>query len=220
MSSPVARFAKTVLQAWYSPSRFLWRLPVQAVALTFDDGPDPVFTPRLLDMLKRHNVTATFFVIGEKAAKHPALMRRIAQEGHVLGGHAMYHDEIPNRASNELAADLERCRRVIFDTSGTDTILFRPPRGRVDLGSIQQVCRLGYCMVHWTRTYSDYQRDGVQSLLERFDTFPPQPGDIVLLHDHNAYTVAALDQRLALWKITLKFISLPQSRVITRSSGR
>lgn len=192
---------KALLQQRYSPRRFLWRLPAAdaVVALTFDDGPDPVHTPAVLDLLASHGIKATFFVIGEKVQKHPGLIRRMVAEGHGIGGHTWSHREIIRQPPLELAADLHLCRQVIHNISGVDTTLFRPPKGLVDLASIHQVCKLGYCLVHWTKTYGDYRRDGAELLIARFRKDPPVARDIVLLHDHNKDTIAALSTQIPEW---------------------
>lgn len=201
MTLSLRNAGKTILQALYSPRRFLWRLPAAqaAVALTFDDGPDPVHTPAMLDLLAAHGIKATFFVIGETAQRQPGLIRRIVAEGHGIGGHTWSHREITGLSPHELAADLQRCRQLIHEISGRDTVLFRPPRGRVDLASIYHVCKFGYCLVHWTRTYGDYQRDGAQCLMARMRRAPPVARDIALLHDHNDDTIAALRTLIPEW---------------------
>jgi peptidoglycan/xylan/chitin deacetylase (PgdA/CDA1 family) len=201
MGLPFRNIGKILLQRAYSPQRFLWRLPAtqQGVALTFDDGPDPVHTPAVLDLLKSHGIKATFFVIGEKAEQHPELIRRIAEEGHAIGGHTWSHLEIVGRTREMLASDLRRCREFFAKSGGSDSVLFRPPRGKVDPASIHRVCTLGYCLTHWTKTYSDYQQDGVEPLIARFRKNPPAARDIVLLHDHNAHTVAALAAMIPEW---------------------
>jgi peptidoglycan/xylan/chitin deacetylase (PgdA/CDA1 family) len=193
--------SKTLFQRFYSPSRFVWRLSARqpVVALTFDDGPDPVHTPIMLDLLARHGIKATFFLIGEKAEKYPELVRRMAEEGHGIGGHTWSHREIVGQSRDMLAADLGRCRQLVRDISGVDSVLFRPPRGKVDLASIHHVCTLGYCLAHWTKTYSDYQCDGADRLIERFRKNKPVARDIVLLHDHNEHTIAALATLIPEW---------------------
>ena len=201
MALTIRDIGKSVLQRVYSPSRFVWRLPARqaVVALTFDDGPDPVYTPAMLDLLARHGIKATFFLIGEKVQQYPELVRRRAAEGHAIGGHTWSHREIVGQSREELADDLGRCRQLVREVSGVDSVLFRPPRGRVDLPSIHQVCTLGYCLAHWTKTYSDYQRDGVERLIARFRNNKPAARDIVLLHDHNEHTVAALATLIPEW---------------------
>jgi peptidoglycan-N-acetylglucosamine deacetylase len=200
MNPWIRNAGKTLLQKVYSPRRFLWRLPANqsAVALTFDDGPHPVDTPALLDLLLAHNIKATFFLIGEKVAAQPDVVRRIASEGHTMGGHTWRHQEVVGLSVADLQQELVACRTVIRDVSGVDTELFRPPRGRLDFRSIRQIAALGYCLVHWTKTYSDYKRDGTARLAARFHEDPPVSRDIILLHDQED-TVTALAGVIPEW---------------------
>jgi peptidoglycan/xylan/chitin deacetylase (PgdA/CDA1 family) len=212
MTLSISQAAKAVLQQLYTPGRFLWRLPSAqtTVALTFDDGPDPLHTPAVLDVLAAFGVKATFFLVGEKAAKHPELVQRMAQEGHQIGGHTWAHREIVGMTNAELDLELTRCRDIIAKASGIDSRLFRPPRGRVDLASIRRVCGQGYCLVHWTKTYSDYKKDGIENLLRRFRGNRPVARDIVLLHDHNEDTVAAMRTLIPEWQAAgITFSALP-----------
>jgi peptidoglycan-N-acetylglucosamine deacetylase len=177
-------------------------LPVgaRALALTFDDGPDPEYTPAVLRLLAELDIKATFFLIGRNVVQHPDLVRRIASEGHALGGHTFDHREIVSLAPPELAREMETCRSAIQDAAKVDTRLFRPPRGRMSLASVRRVTALGYRTVHWTRTYSDYQRDGTAALTRRMMEQAAQPRDIVLLHDHNPHTIEALATAVPHWK--------------------
>ena len=203
--------AKDLLQKLIFRRRFTWRLSSDTVdaALTFDDGPHPEFTPTLLDVLGDSGVKATFFVVGDKVDKHPEVVRRIAADGHGLGNHTFQHREIVGMSRAEVDVELARGRQSIRDACGVDTWLFRPPRGRLDLSSLRAATGLGYHVVHWTRTYSDYQCDGLQALLGRFAQRPVQPRDIVLLHDHNEHTVAAMKHLLPRWRADgLSFRSL------------
>lgn len=193
--------AKEALRA-YLRGQFQWRLPAgsRAIALTFDDGPDPEYTPGVLRLLADLGIQATFFLVGRNAARFPELVRRIADGGHALGGHTFDHREIVSLAPAELEREMETCRRAIQDASQVDTRLFRPPRGRMNLASVRRVTALGYRTVHWTRTYSDYQRDGTAALTRRMMQQAAQPRDIVLLHDHNPHTIEALATMVPHWK--------------------
>ncbi|MEP6501842.1 MAG: polysaccharide deacetylase family protein [Betaproteobacteria bacterium] len=202
MLALVRSLSKDLLQQAVFPGRFLWRMPKAdgAVALTFDDGPHPEHTPAMLDELARAGAQATFFVVGREVEKYPELARRIVAEGHGIGGHSYDHTVITTLDSAALVADLAHCRRVIREATGLDTWLFRPPKGEVSLASIRTVCRAGYTMVHWTRTYSDYRQDGTDALIKRIDAAPPIAGDVLLFHDHNVHTTEALAAKLPLWK--------------------
>lgn len=202
MHSAIRNIGKNALQRFYSPHRFLWRLPDsdRRVALTFDDGPHPVYTPMLLDVLATAEIKATFFLIGENVKCHPRLVRRMVEEGHGIGGHTVAHREVTGLSKGELLSDLEQCRSLLRDASGADSILFRPPRGKLDRASVHCICGGGYCLVHWTKTYSDYQQDGAEPLMARMRADPPAPRDVVLLHDHNAHTVEALSRLIPEWR--------------------
>ena len=192
--------SKDLLQQVVFPGRFLWRMPKPAIALTFDDGPHPEHTPAMLDALARAGVHATFFVVGREVEKYPEVARRIVAEGHGIGGHSYDHTVITTLDAAALVDDLGHCRRVIRDATGLDSGLMRPPKGEVSIRSIRTVCQAGYTLVHWTRTYSDYKQDGVAALTGRLDAHPPVPGDVLLFHDHNAFTVQALASRLPQWQ--------------------
>lgn len=100
----------------------------RVVALTFDDGPDPEQTPRVLDTLRAHGVRATFFLIGSKAELHPEIVRRMAAEGHAIGIHTWSHTPgFPMLRSGAMAADILRCRESLREITGVETDLFRPP---------------------------------------------------------------------------------------------
>ena len=210
MRDLVRNASKSLLQHVLLPRSFVWRVPRAAgVALTFDDGPDPAFTPALLDLLREVGVRATFFLIGSKVQAQPGLAARIVAEGHALGCHGFDHRVITAMSRAELGADLERCRAAILSASGIDTYLFRPPRGEVNVASIRGVHSHGYRLVHWGLTYSDYRQDGLDPLLDRMTARAPRPGDVVLLHDNNAYTLQALSRMLPRWKDAgLDFVNL------------
>jgi peptidoglycan-N-acetylglucosamine deacetylase len=203
--------SKELLQRVVLPGGFVWRLarPTRDVALTFDDGPHPQYTAAVLDMLARHKVKATFFMVGHNVDKYPELVRRMVAEGHSVGGHSYDHTVITTQTPEALDADLRRCREAIQRAAQVDSNLFRPPKGEVNFVSIRRVCQLGYRLVHWTKTHADYQQDGVEPLLARMNAQPPVGGDILLFHDHNPNTVAALEQQIPRWQSAgLSFASL------------
>src|SRR5476649_2886539 len=106
MLALLRRLSKDVFQSVLFPGRFVWRLPNRsgAVALTFDDGPHPVHTPAMLDMLAQSGVRATFFVIGREVEKYPEIARRIVDEGHGIGGHSQEHNVITTLSRTALVA--------------------------------------------------------------------------------------------------------------------
>jgi peptidoglycan/xylan/chitin deacetylase (PgdA/CDA1 family) len=200
---------KEAIQACLCPHGFLWRLPANAgCALTFDDGPDPEHTPRILDLLHEHDIRATFFVLGRRVREAPWVLRRLAEEGHAIGSHTYSHSELPKLTRDELWRELNETRRAIFDLTGIDTALLRPPRGRVSMRSLLILNRWGYHIVHWSKTYSDYLRDGCEPLLRRIHSRTLVSGDIALFHDNNDYTLEALRVMLPQWRHALRFVAL------------
>ncbi len=157
----------------------------RAVALTFDDGPDPAVTPRVLDALKELGVHATFFVIGERARAHPELVRRIADEGHLIGNHSWNHAALPFRTRNSITADLTRTQDAIELACGVRPTWFRPPYGLRDPRVLDVARELGLRTTLWSSSPRDWQDPGVDTLIERTLSVI-EPGDIVLLHDGSA----------------------------------
>jgi len=195
--------SKEFLQTAYLRGSFLWRLPVgaqNAVSLTFDDGPDPVYTPAILEVLARYDAKATFFMIGSNVERYPDLAREVVRQGHAVGGHTYNHKVIVTLPRPELADELACCRRAILNATGVDTRLFRPPRGQVSFASVRLVAQLGYKLVHWSKTYSDYRCDGTSGLLHRMNEDPAMNRDILLFHDTNPYTVEALSSIIPAWQ--------------------
>jgi len=151
----------------------------RVAALTFDDGPHPVFTPRLLDLLRRHEARATFFLVGDSARAHPHLVQRIAREGHAIGNHSWDHPAFPRIPGRERRRQLRLCGDAI---APYDTRLFRPPYGEHTLAVRVDAMRCGYDVVRWSLDVGDWweprESDIAQHLTEGI-----QPGSVVLLHD-------------------------------------
>jgi peptidoglycan/xylan/chitin deacetylase (PgdA/CDA1 family) len=149
------------------------------VALTFDDGPDPVSTPLLLDLLKRYHAHGTFFTVGASVQRYPELIRRMADEGHALGSHSWDHSAFPLLSGTERRRQLRACERAL---GRFNRRLFRPPYGEQTLASRLDAWWLGVDVVGWSVTSEDwYESDAptiADVLLKRIG-----PGDVVLLHD-------------------------------------
>lgn len=157
----------------------------RAVALTFDDGPDPVVTPRVLDALASLGVRATFFLIGERAERHPDLVRRIVAEGHLVANHSWDHAALPLRASSTIVADLTRTQDAIERACGVRPSWFRPPYGLRDPRVLEAARELGLRTSLWSVSPRDWQDPGPEAVVER-TLSAIEPGDIVLLHDGSA----------------------------------
>ena len=167
------------LRARLCGSTMAVRTAEAAIALTFDDGPDPASTPAVLEALARHGMKATFFMVGARAARHPELVARVADAGHEIGNHSWDHPSLPTLGVRAVARQLGRTRAVLAPRGGT---LMRPPYGHQSLGSHLVARGLGYRVVIWNVVATDWLADDAATLagrvLER-----AAPGAIVLLHD-------------------------------------
>ncbi|MFC4148984.1 bifunctional polysaccharide deacetylase/glycosyltransferase family 2 protein [Micromonospora mangrovi] len=181
------------------------RLPARTVALTFDDGPDPRWTPQVLDVLRRHHAHATFFVVGARVDEHPELVRRILAEGHELGSHTFTHADVTAVPPWRAAAELSWTRSAIAGATGREVTLFRPPYSSTvqsltapQYEALRSAAGTGHVAVLADRDARDWQRPGVPAIV-RAATPQGGAGAVVLLHDgggDRAQTVAALDQLL------------------------
>jgi len=154
------------------------------VALTFDDGPHPETTRRVLAILREHGVTATFFVLGEKARAHPDVVREIVQAGHGLGLHGYTDDRLYSlRSSARVAADLENARAALHDAAGIATALFRPPVGFVSHAVALAADRAGLTLVGFSaRTRDGSPHAEPQAVLARAERALSN-GAVLVLHD-------------------------------------
>lgn len=202
------------------------------VALTFDDGPDPQWTPRILDILKQENVPAAFFIIGANGQSNPELVRRIVAEGHDIGNHTFTHPnlgEIPGRITE---FELTATQRLIESLTGRSTILLRPPyfgdaepTTPDEVSPIVRASKLNYITVglrvdpdDWAKTTSDeIVRKTVEGITS---TNPDVRGQIVLLHDgggDRSQTVAALPRLInELRDKGYRFVSVTELMGMTR----
>jgi peptidoglycan/xylan/chitin deacetylase (PgdA/CDA1 family) len=152
------------------------------VALTFDDGPRPGSTDRVLDVLAALDVRATFFCVGRNAERHPGLVRRARQEGHAVGSHSLTHPDPEVTPLLALAADYARGRAAVEDALGEPVPLFRPPRGYLDLPRAAQLRLRRTAPSLWSVDPQDWHPDaGRAGIVEVAGQ--AAGGDVVLLHD-------------------------------------
>jgi peptidoglycan/xylan/chitin deacetylase (PgdA/CDA1 family) len=168
---------------------YIVRGPVHggSVCLTFDDGPDPEHTPRLLDVLGRYRVPATFFVIGEKAQRHPEIVRRIAAEGHVVGHHSFHHTEPMRTSARQLLAEVRQTRELLGTLLDEPPSLFRPPYGALTWAKLWGLWRAGQTVVLWSVDPKDYACGSADEVRDRLRRQPPRSGDVILMHDNRPY---------------------------------
>ena len=138
-----SRVARSGVEHTWLREHMCWRVPTSypAVALTFDDGPHPEFTPRILDVLSAHHAHATFFAVGECARRYPEIVKRIVHEGHSLGSHTDTHCDLARIPSQQALQECGRGRETLEQISGGSVIYLRPPWGRITLRNASALVR-------------------------------------------------------------------------------
>lgn len=154
-------------------------------AITYDDGPHPEHTPRILDLLAERQAVATFFVLAEPATAHPDIVRRIVAEGHELALHGWDHRALTSMSDDEALASIARSRAVVEDIAGERITLYRPPYGSHTLRHARAVRRRGLELTLWSGDATDWVDDAAESVAERAIA-RVFPGTILLLHDARA----------------------------------
>jgi cellulose synthase/poly-beta-1,6-N-acetylglucosamine synthase-like glycosyltransferase/peptidoglycan/xylan/chitin deacetylase (PgdA/CDA1 family) len=180
-------------------------MPPRTIALTFDDGPDPRWTPEILEVLRRHDVPATFFVVGAVAAQHPEILRQIRAQGSALGVHTFTHPDLTTISAAHADAELSMTEMVINGSTGESSVLLRPPYSSsthaIDdphYASIVETGRQGYTTVLTDVDSKDFEHPGVDAVVAN-STPRDGAGAVVLMHDaggDRSETVAALDRLL------------------------
>ena len=150
--------------------------------LTFDDGPDPTWTPRCLDVLAQANARATFFVIGAQAKQHPELVRRVVAAGHAIGNHTLTHAHPWTISARRAVGEVRDGAAAIADAAGVSPTLFRPPHGARRRCMLEAASAQGEALVMWDVSAIDWGWLGTASrIAARLDR--AKEGDIVLMHD-------------------------------------
>lgn len=154
----------------------------KVVALTFDDGPDPRFTPRIINALKERHIHATFFIVGQNAENYPNLVRMIDEDGDVIGNHTYTHPDIRLETVDQVRLEISKCEKAIESITGRKPKLFRPPKGFYDRKALDLLTKLDYQPVLWALTVEHKACVTPQDLARRIIEMA-KPGDIILAHD-------------------------------------
>ena len=180
------------------------------IALTIDDGPHPVYTPALLQILAQNGVKATFFVVGEQAERYPELVRAESDAGHAIGNHTYDHVSLIKIPPQYIDTEIEACGEVIKRITGKSPHLFRPPGGEYNRSVAEAAEALGYKLVLYSDDPGDYAEPGTQVIEKRtLDTI--SNGGIILLHDGSAQTLTILPQLIQRLKSRgFQFVSIDQ----------
>lgn len=152
------------------------------VALTFDDGPSPLWTPKILDELKKADIKATFFMIGHHVKKYPQVARRVAQEGHTLGNHGYAHSVLLYYTLAEIEEEIKYTEHVIREITGQTTRIFRPPKAWLSGAIKRKIQSMGYDIVLWSLNSKDWVSFNHKRIV-RYLAGKVRNGDILLFHD-------------------------------------
>ncbi|AFZ24632.1 putative xylanase/chitin deacetylase [Cylindrospermum stagnale PCC 7417] len=204
---PKAFAGTTIYQAKLKPNE-------KVIALTFDDGPSPKNTAQVLEILKKNNIKATFFVVGNMVQSFPQVAKKIVADGHVLGNHTWHH-WYRRMDTATAASEINRTADIIYKTTGVKTTLFRPPGGFLNNGLVDYAKSQKYAIMMWSEASGDAERrvppaaTMVKNVLKS-----AKPGAIVLMHDgggNRSRTVKALPQVIAGLKSQgYRFVTVPE----------
>ena len=195
------------------------------IAITFDDGPNPAITPKLLDLLDQHQAKATFFMIGRWVRECPDLVREIARRGHCVGNHTHTHPNLFWLTPGQVHKELQQCQDALRDALGAAPVYFRPPYGLRNPWVVPVARRLGMQTVMWTMIPGDWHQGPVGTLIRTMEPIAQHAmqaatrtsGDVLCLHDgtqralggDRTRTLRALEVCLPRWReLGLKFVTI------------
>jgi peptidoglycan-N-acetylglucosamine deacetylase len=188
------------------------------VAMTFDDGPNPTLTPKLLDILAQRKMKATFFVLGENAERYPEILKRAVAEGHEIGNHTWSHPNLATSSEDTVRSQLQRTDDLIRQIIGFRPRIMRPPYGALTSKQRQWVHeQFGYDVILWEVDPLDWKEPGPAIVARRIIS-QTKPGFIILSHDIHAQTIAAMPQTFdALLAKGFKFVTVSELLALAES---
>ena len=194
----------------------------KVIYLTFDCGYENGNTPAILDALKKHQVKATFFVVGTYIESEPELIQRMTDEGHTVGNHTWHHPDMSKIASlDTFRKELEDVETAYKNVTGKNmTKYYRPPQGKYSEANLQMAKELGYKSFFWSLAYVDWYQDNQPSKEEAFSKLLGRihPGAIVLLHSTSSTNAEILDELLTRWE-EMGYHVQPLENIISTSSA-
>ncbi|GMX63760.1 hypothetical protein Elgi_32400 [Paenibacillus elgii] len=156
-------------------------IPSKQVALTFDDGPDGKYTPKILDILKQHNVKATFFVVGSQVSKYPDFLKRIHEEGHAIGNHTWDHANLTKLTDAKIKQELKETDDWVEQTVGIYPSMVRAPYGAISASVKETVEKTGRPLIGWNVDPRDWAGTAPKDIIANIQTHT-KPGSVILLH--------------------------------------
>ena len=175
----------------------------KVIYLTFDAGYEAGYTEQILDVLKKHDVKAAFFVVGTYIENNPELVRRMAEEGHIVGNHTWHHYNMSQIADlQSFTRELQSVADQYREATGEEMLpYYRPPQGVYSEENLKMAKSLGYRTVFWSLAYVDWNRDAQPTPEQAYEKLLPRihPGAVVLLHSTSATNAEILDDLLTKW---------------------
>jgi peptidoglycan-N-acetylglucosamine deacetylase len=189
----------------------------QYIAMTFDDGPSPETTPRLLDILKQRNIKATFFMIGQNAERNPEIVKRILADGHEIGNHSWTHPPLAKLPDDRVTEEITKTQNAIKNAAGYTPKLLRPPYGSITARQKEWIeSQFGLSVILWSVDPFDWKRPGASVIQQRI-LAGARPGAIILSHDIHKQTVDSMPTTLdALAAKGYKFVTVSQLIAMNR----
>src|SRR5580658_664067 len=214
---------------WYGPTFFQGVRGSKQIALTYDDGPNDPHTLKLLDVLAKHNVRATFFMIGRYVRQRPDIALAVAQQGHAIGNHTFTHPRLIFKSAAETRAELADCRQALQHAIGDHSTFFRPPFGGRRPATIRIARELGLQTVMWNLSGHDWN-GAPAAEIENNIASQVRGGDVILLHDgghrtmsaDRAQTVIATESLIRRYKDNdegYKFVTVEEMRAVSDSTA-
>jgi peptidoglycan-N-acetylglucosamine deacetylase len=203
---------------WYGRNFHRLSRGSKKVALTYDDGPNDPYTLQLLEVLARHNVKATFFMIGEFVCQRPEIARAVLEAGHAIGNHTFSHPLLIFKSASSIRRQLADCQGAMQDALGVSATIFRPPFGGRRPEVFRIARKLGLQPIMWNVTGYDWNAKSVDEI-ERKVTRQMRGGDVILLHDgghlemgtDRSHTVAVTDRIIRRYQQQgREFVTIPQ----------
>lgn len=167
--------------------------------LSFDDGPHPEHTPRLLDVLAKHGVRASFFMVGRHIELYPRIAERVVAEGHQLGNHSYLHTHFAQMPLRDQVAEFDRTDVLLQQLDRRPRHWMRPPQGHLSWRLLLHFLRHRRGIAYWSYDSLDYRQEPTSKVVGRLRERVPRAGDILLMHDDNACAADALDALLPEW---------------------
>jgi peptidoglycan/xylan/chitin deacetylase (PgdA/CDA1 family) len=194
---------KRILTTFIPTRWLLTRGPIQAshakprLALTFDDGPHPSHTPRLLDVLNANGLVATFFVVGQEAKRYPDLIHRMVAEGHELANHTWSHGDPSRTSTRRFLDEVRDTNELLRELTGILPMAMRPPRGELNATKLWGLWNRGLTVALWNVDPRDYRLTNEDDAAAWTIQYEPRDGDVVLMHDNHPWAVGMIETMIS-----------------------